>query len=140
MLKCSNCGKINEYTASACSICGCALDINKKEAEEILLSAKSDMKIRAYESAVEKIRALAQRKFPEAAREWGAILERGALVPRDLDEAMKYFFIAAEEGDAHAAYRYSRLAMRTSERSADFWLAVSALLGSGEAYPAAAKM
>ncbi len=140
MLKCNSCGKINEYTDSVCSVCGSALDINKKESEEIFLSAKADMKARAYESAVEKFRALAIRKFPEAAREWGAILERGSLVPRDLDEAMKYFFIAAESGDAHAAYRYSRLARRTSERSADFWLAVSALFGSCDAYPAAAKM
>lgn len=140
MLKCNNCGRINEYTASVCSFCGEPLGINKKEAEELFLSAKSDMKSRAYESAVEKIRALAMRKYPDAAREWGVILERGSLVPRDLDEAMKYFFIAAESGDAYAAFRHSRLAMRTSERSADFWLAVAALLGSCDAYPVAAKM
>lgn len=140
MIKCSNCGKINDYKDSVCVLCGTALDINKKEAEEILLSARTDMKARAYESAIEKIRALAYRKHPEASREWALILERGSLVPRDLDEAMKYFFIAAKAGDAYAAYKYSRLAMRTSERSGEFWLAVSALFGAREAYPAAAKM
>ena len=140
MLKCNNCGKINDYAAGVCSACGCAIDTNKKEAEEILRSARADMKSRSYEAAIEKIRALAARKMPEASREWAMILERGALVPRDLDAAMKYFFIAAEAGDAYSAYRYSRLAMRTSERSADFWLAVAALLGSCDSYPAAAKM
>jgi hypothetical protein len=97
MLKCNNCGKINDYAAGVCSACGCALDINKKEAEEILRSARADMKSRSYEAAIEKIRALAARKMPEASREWAMILERGALVPRDLDAAMKYFWKGLED-------------------------------------------
>lgn len=140
MLRCNKCGKINDYKDGVCANCGNALDINKLETEEILNSARADMKSRNYESAVEKFRALAYRKHPEACREWAAILERGSIVPRDLDGAMKHYFIAAVEGDAYSAYKYSRLAMRTSTRSADFWLAVSALMGAREAYPATAKM
>ena len=140
MIKCHACGAENEYTAKSCSACGRAMSITEREAEEILATARAEMKARNYESAVEKIRALADIGFPEAAREWGAILERGALVPRDLDGAMKQFFVAAEAGDAYAAYRYSRLAFRTSERSARFWLAYAAVFGAREAYPAAAKM
>ena len=66
------------------------------------------------------------------------MLERGDSVPRDLDAAMEYYYMAAEKNDATSAYRYSRLAERTSDKAASFWLLYSAALGCVEAYPALA--
>jgi len=135
MIRCNACGYTAEYTEPICPSCHKkylfnATEIKAKEDE--IAKAFADHEFELY---VEGHRILADMGHTPSEREYATILEKGALVSRDLDGAMKYFFSAAEKNDAYSAYRFARLAERSSEQVARFWLSYSAILGCIQAYP-----
>ena len=103
------------------------------------MQAREAVKKKEYSTALDLYIMLSDMQFTEAEREYAEILERGAFVTRDLDEAMQLFLRAAKKNDARAAYRYSRLAERLNEDVSRFWLFFSAVIGCEQAYPALAK-
>lgn len=140
MIKCKNCAAVTHELLSACPECGREIILSAVECDDLIDDAKRSVKKREYENAIKIYKFLAEKGVTEAERELALILERGELLPRDLDGAMKLFFSAANKNDSFSAYRYSRLAARTSDKASDFWLAYSALLGCREAFADAAEM
>ena len=139
MIVCQKCGWSGEYVSTTCPRCNKKIRLSKKEIAERTEKIKKALSTRSFETAIENYVILADFGDADAQRELGILLENGELVNRDLDRAMKYFLLAAEQNDAVAAYRYSRLASRTSDVDARFWLIFSALLGCKEAYSEAAE-
>ncbi len=139
MIRCNSCGNVGEYTGLVCPSCGGNIVYTKYQKDEALAAARLAVKKKEYEEALELYLMLADMGLTEAERELAEILERGAFVTRDLDEAMELFLRAAKKNDARSAYRYSRLAERVSDDAARFWLFFSAVLGCEQAYPVLAK-
>lgn len=139
MLKCKICGHTSNKFEPSCPQCKSSYTLTRIEIEDCLDEARSSMKRRDYEYSLLIYKTLADMGITQAEREYAGILERGAVVTRDLDGAMNYFFAAAKKNDPVSAYRYSKLAARTSDKASDFWLAYSALLGCAEAYIPAAE-
>lgn len=139
MIRCGKCGYVGEYKSLICPTCGERIVYGKQSADAALADARSAVKKKEYEEAVELYLMLSDMGITEAEREFGEILERGAFVTRDLDEAMELFLRAAKKNDARAAFRYSRLVGRMSDEAARFWLFFSAVLGCEQAYPVLAK-
>ncbi len=123
-----------------CPKCRQKLEFSKREKSELEEAFHESLSRKEYETAAEYCRILADTEYGTFAREYGVMLEKGNMVPRNYDLAMKYFLFAAKRGDAYSAYRYSRLVSRGNDRAGRFWLLYSALLGVPEAYPAAAKL
>ena len=134
MIKCKKCGSENTSFEPICQECAAEFELNHDEARPLLDEALECMKKRHYERAVDIYRFLAGVGIAEGEREFAGILERGLLVQRDLDMAMKYFYSAAKKGDPKAAYRYSKLIARANENAARFWIAYAALLDDEEAF------
>jgi TPR repeat protein len=87
-----------------------------------------------YETVVENFLILADMGDTFGEREYAKLLEKGSLVPRDIDLATDYFYRAAKKNDATSAYRYSRLVSRMNDAAGRFWLSFSAVLGCQLAY------
>ncbi len=139
MIKCNECGHTADKFSIICPKCSNKHTLSRLEIEDALDEARAAMKKRDYEYSLEIYKALSDESVTDAEREYAIILEDGKLLVRDLDGAMKYFFEAAKKNDAYSAYRYSRLAARTSDKASDFWLAYSALLGCKDAFVPAAE-
>ena len=139
MIVCNNCGFRLTRKAVTCPKCNKRITLSREEIEERRENIKRSLLKRSYEDAIENYEILADFGDAEAQRELGKLLEHGEVINRDLDLAMKYFLMAAEQNDPYSAYRYSRLASRTSDTAARFWLVYSAVLGCKEAYSAAAE-
>ncbi len=135
MFRCAECGHIGNYTGPVCEGCHRPIVLNDVQLEQIRMRAEEANEDRNYELAAECLHILADQGDVKAQREYATLLEHGEGVERDLDAAMKYFGLAAERYDGYAAFRYARLAERHSERTADFWLRFSAVLGCIEAFP-----
>lgn len=139
MIRCNKCGYVGSYYGPKCPSCKETFDLTPEEIEEKIEEINIAEEHRQYELAAEGHHILADMGRTESQKKYAAMLERGECVARDLDAAMDYYYMAAEKNDAYSAYRYSRLAGRTSERAASFWLAYSAALGCVEAYPVLAQ-
>lgn len=140
MIKCKNCGGLTEYKGeSHCPNCRTEYTVTALEASDMMKEARAAIKSRDYETARENVHFLANRGITDAEREYGAMLERGKILPRDLDLASKYYLSAARKNDPYSAYKYSCLTARTDEKISDFWLSYAALIGSKDAYPKAAE-
>ena len=135
MIRCSKCGYVGAYVASHCPDCKELFRLSDKEIEEKIAEVEHAERTKQYELAAEGHHILADMGRTKSQKEYAAILERGDIVARDLDEAMKYYYMAAEKNDPTSAFRYSRLAERTNEQVAFFWLSYAAALGCVEAYP-----
>ena len=135
MIRCNKCGYIGEYTGIYCPECRERFVFTKEETESKLREINRAMAARDFETAEEGYRILADMGHTQSEREYADMLERGEVVARNLDLAMKYFYRAAEKNDSYSAYRYSKLAGRHSSGAKDFWLAYSAVLGCALAYP-----
>ena len=135
MFKCKECSYIGEYVSAVCPYCRRPIVLTQEEIVQKKKELEAALEARDHEAAIELMHILADAGDRDAQRDYGAALEAGELVTRDLDGAMKYFARAAEANDPVAAYRYSRLAERHNESTADFWLRYSAVLGCIEAYP-----
>ena len=140
MIICKSCGKESEYTGAVCP--GCKGEFLFSDAELALVRER----LIAYRAAAsipdmaECLCILADNGDADAAFEYAALLESGRGVPQSLDGAMKYFRLAAQKNNCAAAYRYSKLARRTSDRAGRFWLLYSAVLGEALAYNDASEL
>lgn len=140
MIKCKNCEYTSDYTGRPCPICGAKYVIS----EEDVKLAKYELAAATTEKNPQKIiscrHLLADGGDVESMREYAKILEKGEYRVKDIDTAMNYYYRAAKSFDSYSAYRFSRLASRSSSDHADFWLRFAALLGSIDAYPEAAEL
>ncbi len=140
MIKCKNCEYTSDYTGRPCPICGAKSVISPEDVE----LTKRELATATTEKNPQKIGAcrhlLADGGDVESMREYAKILEKGDYRVKDLDAAMNYYYMAAKCFDPYSAYRFSRLASRSSADHANFWLRFSALLGSIAAYPEAAEL
>ena len=139
MIRCSSCGYIGAYEGSRCPSCKEYFNLTPEEIEEKIDEIKRAEEAREYELAAEGHHILADLGRIDSQKEYAGMLERGDIVARDLDKAMEYYYMAAERNDGYSAFKYSRLAERTSDKAASFWLAYSAVLGCVEAYPVLAE-
>lgn len=135
MIRCNKCGYVGSYYGPKCPSCKEIINLTPEEIDEKIEEINLAEEHKQYELAAEGHHILADMGRTESQKKYAAMLERGDSVPRDLDAAMEYYYMAAEKNDATSAYRYSRLAERTSEKAASFWLLYSAALGCVEAYP-----
>ena len=134
MIRCKGCGKENPKYEISCPKCGSSPELTELECANLLKEAEEKIQRNDFVSAVDIYKFLAAAGSADGERELGIILEKGVLVPRDLDMATQYYCSAAKRGDAFSAYKYSRLVVG-NESVADFWLAYSALMGCKESYP-----
>ena len=139
MIKCASCGYSGEYLSPECPRCKNTYTLTQDILAELTEGIDRAMTAKDYLSAVESYRFLADMGHIPAIREYGSILERGDVIKRDLDGAMRCFHRGAKMGDPLCAYRYARLAERTSEQAAMFWLTCSAIGGCMSAYPSLAE-
>ena len=139
MIRCKGCGRENPKYQLKCPSCGAAPVLADGESEMLLSEAEQLIFRNDFLHAVEIYKFLAAAGSADGERELGLILERGLLLPRDLEMAMQYFYSAAMKGDPLSAYKYSRLVVGKQSLS-DFWLAFAALMECKEAYPDAFAM
>ena len=139
MIHCNKCGYIGSYYGPTCPSCKEKFNLTSTEIEEKIQEISAAEKARQYELVAEGHHILADFGRTESQKKYAEMLEKGDAVLRDLDAAMSYYYMAAEKNDAWSAFRYSRLAERTSDKAASFWLAYSAALGCVEAYPKIAE-
>lgn len=135
MIRCNKCGYVGSYYGPKCPSCKEIFNLTAEEIDEKIEEINLAEEHKQYELAAEGHHILADMGRTESQKKYAAMLERGDSVPRDLDAAMEYYYMAAEKNDATSAYRYARLAERTSEKAASFWLLYSAALGCIESYP-----
>ena len=129
MIRCNKCGYVGSYYGPKCPSCKEIFNLTAEEIDEKIEEINLAEEHKQYELAAEGHHILADMGRTESQKKYAAMLERGDSVPRDLDAAMEYYYMAAEKNDATSAYRYARLAERTSEKAASFWLLYSAALG-----------
>ena len=139
MIRCSNCGTVTDVLSVFCPKCKQKYTLTKEIAESLLAEADVALNAKNQLRALEIYKTLADLGHLPSIVEYGSSLERGDIVKRDLDGAMGYFSRGALMGDATSAYRYSRLAERTNELVAAFWLTFGAVRGCLSAYPALAS-
>ena len=139
MIECKKCGYVGSYFGPKCPTCKEIFNLTPEEIDEKIKEIQKAEESRQYELAAEGHHILADLGRTESQKKFAALLERGDIVARNLDAAMEYYYMAAEKNDSHAAFRYSRLAERTSDKAAYFWLAYAAALGCVESYPAFAE-
>ena len=139
MIHCNKCGYVGAYYGPKCPSCKEAFNLTPEEIEEKIIEIEKAEESKQYELAAEGHHVLADAGRTESQKKYAAMLEKGDGVARDLDAAMEYYYMAAEKNDAMSAYRYSRLAERTSDKAAFFWLNYAAALGCVESYPALAE-
>ena len=139
MIHCKKCGYIGSYYGPKCPSCKENFNLTPEEIEEKIREIEKAEKSRQYELAAEGHHILADLGRTESQKRYAEMLEKGDAVLRDLDAAMSYYYMAAEKNDALSAFRYSRLAERTSDKAASFWLAYAAVLGCIESYPRIAE-
>lgn len=139
MIKCKGCGKAIPHYETVCPSCGAAPELTEIECRELLKEAEECNKRNDFTTAVNIYKFLAAAGSADGERELALVLERGLLLPRDLEMAMKYFYSAAQKGDPLSALKYSRMLVG-NDGIAHYWLAFSALMGCKEAYPDAFAM
>ena len=134
MIRCNKCGYVGAYYDALCPECKQKFELTPDEISDKVREIQDAQKKKHYETVAEGHHILADIGRTESQMAYAEMLERGDCVLRDLDAAMTYYHMAAEKNDPLGAYRYSRLAERTSDKAASFWLAYSAALGCVEAY------
>ena len=139
MIRCDKCGYVGVYVGPECPECKEKIYLTPKEIEEKVGEINEAERSKHFETYAEGHHILADLGRTESQIIYAEMLERGDSLLRDLDTAMLYYSMAAEQNDPLGAYRYSRLAGRTSDKAASFWLAYSAAIGCVEAYPVVAE-
>jgi TPR repeat protein len=134
MIRCNKCGYIGAYVGRECTACKEAFDLTPNEIEEKTRELREAERKKQRETVAELNHLFADLGSTESQLKYADMLERGIGTVRDLDTAMTYYYMAAEKNNPTGAYRYSRLAQRTSDRAAIFWLEYSAALGCVESY------
>ena len=139
MIRCSKCGYVGSYYGTKCPSCKEILILSEEEIDAKIEEIEKAERLKEFELVAEGHHILADMGRTESQKKYASMLEKGDIVPRNLDLAMEYYYMAAEKNDGAAAYRYSRLAERTSDKAASFWLAYAAALGCVDSYPAYAE-
>lgn len=139
MIRCTKCGYVGSYYGPKCPSCKEIFTLTPEEIEAKIEEIEKAEELKEYELAAEGHHILADLGVTESQKKYASLLERGDIVPRDIDAAMEYYYVAAVKNDATAAFRYSKLAERTSDKAASFWLAYAAALGCVDAYPVYAE-
>ncbi len=134
MIYCKECGYEGIYTGVNCAQCGARIRLDERDLIDLKREIKAAKEAGEYETVVENFLILADMGDTDGEREYAKLLEKGSLVPRDIDLATDYFYRAAKKNDATSAYRYSRLVSRMNDAAGRFWLAFSAVLGCPAAY------
>ena len=141
MIECKSCKHKYEFKERLCPLCGTPTN---PSAEEIATARRAlDRAITSKDSEyVTMYRAfLADAGDVDSCREYAKILEKSVSSEREnIDRAMNYYKRAAENNDPYSAYKYSRLAERTSTVAAKFWLKYAAVLGSINSYPEVSEL
>lgn len=135
MIYCKKCNYELYGADEICPRCKERIEFSDADIKELVQRFAAAVKDREYDAAAAYARTLANASHTDSEREYARMLEKGELVQRDFDGAMKYFQRAAKKGDPYSAYRYSRLVARGNERAGKFWLVYSSLLGSPDSYP-----
>lgn len=134
MIYCKKCGYEGIYTGPICSQCGVRIQLDAHELVDLKKEIKAAREAGEYETVIENVLILADMGDTDGEREYAKLLEKGSLVPRDMDLATDYYYRAAKKNDPISAYRYARLVSRVNDTAGRFWLAFSALLGCADAY------
>ena len=114
MIKCKKCGNPNITFDPVCIHCATEFDLNEKEAKLLLDEAADCMRKKRYDEAVDLYKFLGGVGVTEGERVFAFILERGVLVPRDLDMAMQYYYAAAKKENPSLTYAdFTSAHMRT---------------------------
>ena len=140
MIACKKCNNEALIATECCQRCGAPIQLDARETLEYVERRNFAKEKKEYEAYVEYLKILAWSGHTESEREYGRLLEKGDLVQRNYDEAMRFFYRAAKKYDAFSSYRYSRLVSRANEEKGRLWLIYSALLGAADAYPEAAEL
>lgn len=140
MILCKKCGCENPAYEPVCNECAAEFSPTEQECEGLLADAARAMENRDYRQAVDIYRFLAGRGVTEGEREFGLILEKGILLPKDTELASRYFYSAARKGDGEAAYRYSRLLSRLNPTVGEFWLEYAAIMDNANAFAEASRL
>ncbi len=140
MFKCDKCRHVSEVPFKICPDCSQRMQYTDAEIKDYLYLIHKAYSAKKYEVAVIGYRALADIGHTPSAVAYAKILEEGRLVPQDKESAAKYYYEAALENDAFAAYRYAHLVREADGRAYEFWLLYSAILGLDEAYPDVARL
>ena len=133
MIKCKKCGRLNLDYTTTCEKCSSPMELTQAEVDELLTELEDRLTMNDFSRVVDIHKLLAECGVMEGERGLALILERGVLVPRDLDGAIKYYYSAAKKGDPFSAYKYSKLVVGNDALS-DFWLAYAAIMECREAY------
>ena len=133
MIKCKKCGRLNQDYTPTCPECQSLMTLTEEEVQELLSELEDRLTMNDFSRVVDIHILLAEAGVVEGERGLALILERGVLVPRDLESAVKYYYSAAKKGDAHSAYRYAKLTVG-NERICDFWIAYAAIMECHDAY------
>lgn len=133
MIKCKKCGRLNQDYSTVCDKCSAPMELTDMEIEELLSEIEDRLAMNDFARVVDIHKLMAEAGVLEGERALALILERGVLVPQDLDTATKYYYSAAKKGDPFSAYKYSKLVVGNESRS-DFWLAYAALMECRESY------
>ena len=139
MIICKNCGHADVYTGAPCAACGEKFALTEDDVRLKIEELEEAIREKHYEDILECYHLLADIGYTDAEKEYAKILEKGQLVERNLDLAMKYFYKAAKKNDPYSAFRYSRLVSRENDDAARFWLFYSSVLGCIESYPSTAE-
>ncbi len=140
MIECKKCGCENPAYELICNECASEFEPTDKECIRLLAEARSAMERKDYREAVDIYRFLAGNGVTDGEREFALILERGLLLPRDIEMASRYFYSAARKGDPLSAYRYSRLVSRLNREASEFWLEYAAMLGCEASFMEASQL
>ena len=109
-------------------------ELTQKEIRKLLSNAKECMDTNDFSGAVDIYKFLATSGVVDGERELALILERGVLLPQNLEMAVEYFYSAAKKGDPLSAYKYSKHAIGNDDLC-DFWLAYAGVMECEESYP-----
>ena len=134
MINCKSCGYVGAYEGKKCPECATPYTLTESEVRQILDDTHRARENKEMESVAANYRMLADFGIPEAQREWGRLLESEGEYAR----ANALYRLAAEAGDATAAYRFAIRNIELVDEGRRFWLAYASILGCKESFSATA--
>lgn len=134
MINCKSCGYSGAYEGKRCPECGAPYTLTESEVRRILDDTHRAKETKEMETVAENYRMLADFGIPEAQREYGRLLETEGEYVR----ANALYRLAAEAGDALAAYRFAIRNIELNDDGRRFWLSYASILGCKESFSATA--
>ena len=89
MIRCAKCGYVGNYYGPKCPSCKETFTLTDEEIDEKISEIAKAEELKEYELAAEGHHILADLGITESHKKYAALLERGDVVPRDLDAAME---------------------------------------------------